>query len=52
LGVFIIIQFISPGIGFIIGGKLLSIYVDINQVEVLRITYLKDIGNKKNYCFI
>jgi organic anion transporter 4A len=40
LGVFIIIQFISPGIGFIIGGKLLSIYVDINQVEVLRITYL------------
>ena len=34
-GICNIIQFISPGIGYTIGGKLLSIYVDINQVYIL-----------------
>lgn len=38
LGVFTIIQFIAPGIGFIIGGKLLSIYVDINQPDGFNLT--------------
>ena len=32
LGICNVIQFISPGIGFIIGGRFLSIYVDIEQV--------------------
>ncbi len=32
LGIFTIIQFIAPGIGLVIGGKFLSIYVDIDQV--------------------
>ncbi|XP_028413377.1 solute carrier organic anion transporter family member 4C1-like [Dendronephthya gigantea] len=31
LGICNIIQFLSPGLGFIIGGKFLSIYVDIEQ---------------------
>ena len=33
LGIFTTIQFIAPGIGFVIGGKFLSIYVDIKQVQ-------------------
>ena len=32
LGIWSIIQFMGPGIGYIVGGKLLSIYVDIKQV--------------------
>ncbi|XP_028413378.1 solute carrier organic anion transporter family member 4C1-like [Dendronephthya gigantea] len=38
LGICNVIQFISPGIGFIIGGKFLSIYVDIEQPNGFRLT--------------
>ena len=32
LGIFSVIQFIAPATGFLLGGKFLSIYVDIKQV--------------------
>ena len=42
LGVWSFANFLGPGIGMLIGGKFLSIYVDLKQVRYVRIVHCKE----------